>query len=246
MFTQCPNCSTHFSISDQDLTAAGGKVQCGKCDQIFNALYTLSKHPLSVSDCDAAEIVEISSIDHLGHDGVAESYQLNEPHENSPAAPPTNTSTLTLGIIGLLLCALLFVQTSYFTSDKLAQSYPVLRPWLEQFCAVTQCRLSLQHAPDKITIINRDLRDHPTIPGALLINLTLKNGASFTQPYPLLKLSFFDINHKLLASRTFQPREYLPQAVEIDDGFPAGRPLSITLELIAPDKQAVNFEFEFK
>ncbi len=244
MFTQCPNCSTNFSISDQDLTAAGGKVQCGKCDQIFNALYTLSKHPLS--SCDAAEIVEISSIDRLGHDDVAESYQLNEPHKSSSATTPVNSSTLTWGIVGLLLCALLFTQVSYFMSDKLAQSYPVLRPWLEQFCAVTQCRLSLQHAPDKITIINRDLRDHPTIPEALLISLTLKNGASFTQPYPLLKLSFFDINHRLLASRTFQPREYLPQTVEIDDGFPAERPLSVTLELIAPDKQAVNFEFEFK
>jgi len=243
MFTQCPHCNTNFSISDQDLTAAGGKVQCGKCNQTFNALYTLSKHPLS--SCDAAKIVEISSIDRLSNEGIAESYQLNEADE-SAATTPTRPSALKWGVLCLLLWILLFAQASYFMSDRLAQGYPVLRPWLEQFCAAAQCELSLQRAPDKVSIINRDVRNHPTIPEALLISITLQNGADFIQPYPLLKLSFFDMNHKLLASRTFKPHEYLPQEVDINDGFPADRPLSATLELIDPDKQAVNFEFEFK
>ncbi|MCF6324658.1 MAG: DUF3426 domain-containing protein [Gammaproteobacteria bacterium] len=243
MFTQCPQCHTNFSISDQDLTAAGGKVQCGKCSNTFNALYTLSKHPLSSSE--PAEILEISSIDRLSNDNVAESYQLTD-----TAAPQTTTSgklsILKWGVPGMLLCALLFAQASYFLSDKLAQGYPVLRPWLEQFCAASGCQLSLQRATDKISIVNRDVRSHPTVPRALLINVTLQNNASFTQPYPLLKLSFFDINHTLLATRAFQPDEYLSQEVDINSGFPTGKPLRAILELIDPDKQATNFEFELK
>ncbi len=240
MFTQCAHCHTNFSISDQDLTAAGGLVQCGKCDQTFNALYSLSKHPLSSDD--AAEVVEISSIDRLGSEGAAASCPLVNEDEAEPAKP----NHLKWAILGLLLSLLLSVQASYFMSDKLAQGYPTLRPWLEPFCAVTHCQLSLQRAPEKITIINRDLRNHPTVSGALLISLTLQNNASFTQPYPQLKLSFFDLNHTLLASRTFRPREYLSQEVDLDSGFPADRPLSATLELIDPHKEAVNFEFEFK
>ncbi|MBL1261001.1 MAG: DUF3426 domain-containing protein [Thiotrichaceae bacterium] len=244
MFTQCPQCHTNFSISDQDLTAAGGKVQCGKCSNTFNALYTLSKHPLSNSE--PAEILEISSIDRLSNDNIAESYQLTDTLTPQTASPSKRPASLKWSVLGILLCALLFTQASYFLSDKLAQGYPILRPWLEQFCAASGCQLSLQRAADKISIINRDVRSHPTVPSALLINITLQNNASFTQPYPLLKLSFFDINQTLLATRAFQPAEYLSQEIDITSGFPASKPLSAVLELIDPDKQAVNFEFELK
>lgn len=245
MFTQCPHCSTNFSISDEDLTTAGGKVRCGKCGDLFNALYTLSKHPLSNSE--PFEVLQISSIDRLSSDTVAASYQLAESGEAGRVpAPSGHTSSLKWGLLGLLLCALLFAQASYFKSNKLAQSYPVLRPFLEQFCALTQCELALQRAPDKVTIISRDVRSHPTIPGALLINITLQNGADFPQSYPRLKLSFFDLNHRQLASRTFLAHEYLPPEIDAQAGFPAGRQLSAALELIDPDKQALNFEFEFK
>ncbi len=245
MFTQCPQCHTNFSISDRDITAAGGKVQCGKCSNTFNALYTLSKHPLSSSE--SAEILEISSIDRLSNDNVAESYQLSDtPAPQTATTSGKPPSTLKWGVLGILLCALLFTQASYFLGDKLAQGYPVLRPWLEQFCAASGCQLSLQRAPDKISVVNRDVRSHPTVASALLINVTLQNNAGFTQPYPQLKLSFFDINHTLLATRTFQPEEYLSQEIDINSGFPASKPLSATLELIDPDKQAINFEFELK
>ncbi len=244
MFTQCPQCSTSFRISDQNLTAAGGKVQCGKCGKIFNALYTLSKHPLN--DSEPVDILQISSIDRLSSDNIAERYQLTEDSELSKEMTPSKPSTLKWGALGLLLCALLFTQVSYFMSDRLAQGYPMLRPWLEQFCAATHCELALQRAPDRIAITHRDVRNHPSLPRALLINITMKNEASFIQAYPQLKLSFFDINHNLIATRTFQANEYLPQDVDIHHGFPAGTPLNVILELIDPDRNAVNFEFEFK
>ncbi len=41
MYTHCPNCNTHFSITREDLAIANGKVRCGKCDYVFNALENL-------------------------------------------------------------------------------------------------------------------------------------------------------------------------------------------------------------
>ena len=38
MYTQCPECETTFKLSADDLRRAKGKVRCGECDQIFNAL----------------------------------------------------------------------------------------------------------------------------------------------------------------------------------------------------------------
>lgn len=34
---QCPHCSATFKVQDQHLNAAGGKVRCGSCMQVFNA-----------------------------------------------------------------------------------------------------------------------------------------------------------------------------------------------------------------
>ncbi len=42
MYTECPNCHTFFRITPEHLKAAGGKVRCGQCDHVFNALDTLT------------------------------------------------------------------------------------------------------------------------------------------------------------------------------------------------------------
>ncbi|HWQ95346.1 MAG TPA: DUF3426 domain-containing protein [Gammaproteobacteria bacterium] len=43
MYTQCPHCDTLFRIQVADLRTAQGKVRCGRCGQIFNALRYLSE-----------------------------------------------------------------------------------------------------------------------------------------------------------------------------------------------------------
>lgn len=37
MYTQCPACHTYFRITPEQLQAAGGKVRCGECRQVFHA-----------------------------------------------------------------------------------------------------------------------------------------------------------------------------------------------------------------
>ena len=36
--TQCPQCETRFRVTDEQLGVAGGKVRCGSCMKVFNAL----------------------------------------------------------------------------------------------------------------------------------------------------------------------------------------------------------------
>jgi len=38
MYTECPSCETFFKITPKQLKAAGGKVRCGNCDNVFSAL----------------------------------------------------------------------------------------------------------------------------------------------------------------------------------------------------------------
>ncbi|MDH5217768.1 MAG: zinc-ribbon domain-containing protein, partial [Gammaproteobacteria bacterium] len=38
MYTKCPNCQTTFRVSTAQLKLAEGKVRCGRCDHVFNAV----------------------------------------------------------------------------------------------------------------------------------------------------------------------------------------------------------------
>lgn len=43
MLTRCPTCSTTFRVTPEQLKARAGKVRCGKCQAVFNALDSLAE-----------------------------------------------------------------------------------------------------------------------------------------------------------------------------------------------------------
>jgi predicted Zn finger-like uncharacterized protein len=45
MFTECPTCQTIFRLTAEDLRRAQGKVRCGECHAVFNALESLAEEP---------------------------------------------------------------------------------------------------------------------------------------------------------------------------------------------------------
>jgi predicted Zn finger-like uncharacterized protein len=45
MLTRCPTCDTTFRVTPEQLKARAGKVRCGKCQAIFNALDSLAEVP---------------------------------------------------------------------------------------------------------------------------------------------------------------------------------------------------------
>ncbi|RLJ67982.1 DUF3426 domain-containing protein [Sulfurisoma sediminicola] len=49
MLTRCPSCATTFRISPEQLKARQGRVRCGKCRNVFNALETLVEEPPKVA-----------------------------------------------------------------------------------------------------------------------------------------------------------------------------------------------------
>lgn len=48
MYTQCLHCDTLFRVSAADLRAGQGKVRCGACNTVFNALYNLNDEPPAI------------------------------------------------------------------------------------------------------------------------------------------------------------------------------------------------------
>lgn len=45
MLTRCPECATHFRVTTEQLKARSGRVRCGQCQHVFNALDSLIEEP---------------------------------------------------------------------------------------------------------------------------------------------------------------------------------------------------------
>lgn len=49
MLTRCPRCETTFRVTPEQLKARQGKVRCGECQEVFNALDALIEAPATVA-----------------------------------------------------------------------------------------------------------------------------------------------------------------------------------------------------
>jgi predicted Zn finger-like uncharacterized protein len=56
VLTRCPSCSTHFRVTPEQLKARGGRVRCGQCQNVFNALDSLIEEPVVVAAPMAAAV----------------------------------------------------------------------------------------------------------------------------------------------------------------------------------------------
>lgn len=165
------------------------------------------------------------------------------PQNNQPPSYPLHhTGRWATAILGLLIAFVL--QYSYFMRDELAR-HVALRPFLEKLCILASCEIPMRKDISKIIIINRDIRSAMEDGHILRVNITLKNIASHVQPYPQMQLSFSDLGGKKIASRRFDPDEYLSKQIAINEGMMPLIPVVAHLEILDPGEQATTFEFEF-
>ena len=162
------------------------------------------------------------------------------------ARPVENRRTHPLwGVLAALLLLLGAGQFVWYQRDHLARQYPPLRPVIELMCARLGCTLKPQRDLDAIKVLARDVRDHPRFRNSLLVNATIENEASFTQPYPTLELTLYDADGKMIGVRRFQPQEYLDSSIPVAQGMKPQQPVYIVLEIARPAEEAVSFEFKF-
>jgi predicted Zn finger-like uncharacterized protein len=148
-------------------------------------------------------------------------------------------------LVALLLLAVLAGQYLWFVRPEWVYSQPVLRPWLERACRMFDCELPARRDVASIELLDREVRKHPRVDDALLVNATLVNNAAYGQPYPVLQLSFSDLSGTRLASRRFRPEEYLAPGSDAGSGMPVREQVHVILELIDPGNNAVSFQFDF-
>lgn len=268
MYTRCPHCSTFFAVNATQLNAANGRVRCGSCLSVFDGVEHLTEQPpaLDTSDPESAGDkggawrVPVDRDDFAGESSEDSAPTLEEDMDDAAEDVPEvikedlaraeaerrgRWKTMALGAASLVLLAMLGVQYAWFKPAGVLAGYPQVRPWLEEFCAYTGCRLPDRREPSKIQMLARDVRVHPGYEGALLVSATLVNAAAHAQPYPRLQFSVFNVNGQTIASRIFEPEEYLSQDLDPKGYMSPGKPLQIAIELIAPEEAAISYEFRF-
>lgn len=143
------------------------------------------------------------------------------------------------------LVALLALQYVFFMPDDAARRYPQWRGAIESLCARFGCVLPERRDPTRIRVISRDVRVHPRFEGVLQIKATLTNAANFRQPYPRVRFTLFNVNGQTIATRVFQPSEYLGRQVAASARLRPQTPFQVEFDVLAPEEAAVSFEFQF-
>jgi predicted Zn finger-like uncharacterized protein len=149
------------------------------------------------------------------------------------------------GSAALALLALLALQYVFFMPEDAARRYPQWRGAIESLCVQFGCVLPERRDASRIGVVSRDVRVHPRYEGVLQIKATLTNAAKFRQPYPRVRFTLFNVNGQTIATRVFQPSEYLGRSVAASARLRPQTPFQVELDVLAPEEAAVSFEFQF-
>ncbi len=146
--------------------------------------------------------------------------------------------------VAVALALLLALQLLLADRARLA-SNPTWRPLLSTVCAALFCDLPPWREPAAFSLLQRDVRQHPSIPGVLRVSATFRNDARWSQPWPRLQLTLSDVNGRRAGERSFRAEEYLggpPNQAELASGESA----TIAMDLHEPAARIVAYDFKFR
>ncbi|GAB2581084.1 DUF3426 domain-containing protein [Dyella jejuensis] len=265
MYTQCPECLSVFSVDARTLAQAHGFVMCGYCGAGFDCIATLA------DQLPAEPFIELPS-----HEPGVEpphielvvyrppSKTVAPPAEEQPA-PELRDDFADLVVTPrfardrrtdrarrwpwiaacLLLLLGLAAQLAWALRDSLVAD-ATTGALLRQACAALSCQLPPVRDIEQLRWLARDVQTHPAVPGALLISATLRNDASFTQPWPVVVIRLSDGDGKVIAMRRLNPEEYLDDTDALHRGLAAGASTALVFEVEDPGHRAVAFDLGFE
>ena len=262
MYTQCPECLTIFKLVGEDLAAAHGSVRCGHCAVVFDALHTVTEQlpaePIDILATHASQGAPPRLEQPVFRPNPAQASLFAESAERKRAAERSSLPAFAAArrrartqrnwpwLIGSALLLLGLAGEVAWANHATWINDARVRVWLDPMCARFACHLPLRSDAATLALLSRDIRPHPSVPGALIISATLRNDATFAQPYPTVDITLSNLDEKRVAMRRFQPRDYLSDARAIGSGLAAGASTALVFEVADPGKDAVAFEFKFE
>ncbi len=251
METCCPNCSSHFRISDNQLQAALGRVKCGQCAMVFNALQSLKSYegdlPESYSPSpSAAQSRQNQSIDMDIRAEPKSSGMEVSLHEAMYGHKRNSLAHFSpfLWFIGILFLIVLGIGQSVYYQRYQLINKPRFQQQVLRICELVPCGESNFSSIRQIKLLQRNVFTHPATSNALMVTGSFVNQAPFPQKLPNMLVSLFDTKGELIANRVFEPSEYL-QDEKHRTTMASEKSTHFRLEIIDPGADALTYEFEF-
>jgi predicted Zn finger-like uncharacterized protein len=244
MHVNCPRCTTVFNLQPAQLAQASGRVRCGCCGNVFDANLARVPMPIAHGPRTARQVPAAPRPAPERPLRPEEVFELSGELDGS-SAPPSRRRASLLTMLALLALLGLFGWQLFLGLRTPLLAAPEWRPWLDRACGWIDCTLPPLRDPGRIEIMARDIRAHPRYSNGLLVDLTIVNRAAYSQPFPVLQLTFTSLDEQWFAQRRFQPGEYLGANQGNAERLPPDIPVQVVLELLDPGPDAVNFSFSF-
>jgi len=225
MMTRCPSCSTVFRVTEQQLGVREGRVRCGRCDTLFDAIANLGPDPVTRPP------QEKPSPPTSGSMAVLLGTEKDSSFDFGPPAPRPLNHLWWMGSVLLLLALLL--QGAYRYRGELAVLVPEAKPVLERICVELECDIPLPRRAELLSIESSDLQADGSHSNVMVLTATLRNRAVFVQAFPALELSLTNADGKTVARRVLLPKDYVAPPARSEAGFAAGTELQIRVYIEA-------------
>lgn len=251
--TRCTSCGTAFRVQPAQLSARGGKVRCGKCNNIFDGVKALLAEGTPAEE--SAPPPDNEPSPQLGLFEAAKKLPPlagagDAANEDAPAAafldepaPKRRFAQALTALLALLAFAALLAQAVYYFRTEIAMLIPETRAQLEAACAALKCELRLPRRPKLMAIESSDLQADGRRDNVIVLNAVLRNQAPFAQEYPSLELTLTDERDEAVARRVLVPADYLPGrgAEQIARGIGAGTDAVLRVHIETSGLRAIGY-----
>jgi len=236
LLTRCPSCDTTFRVHAPQLSARGGRVRCGKCSLIFDALTQVVEEDSATPEVGPSPQLALFDPARLAaeaRDAAAararEAKVRSAPRSSTPAAPRVRRTTtptpdeaaflatrrersrfiVLWSLLALLALIVLAAQVAVHFRTELVLHAPQFRPQLQIVCEMLGCRVHLPREPDLIGIESSELRFDQQRDSIIRLTALVRNRAPFPQEFPALELTLTDEKDRPVARRVLLPADYL-------------------------------------
>jgi predicted Zn finger-like uncharacterized protein len=260
--TVCPQCNTHFKITQTQSESHQGLVRCGHCKHVFNAVensYSQPEQldlPLMLDDiADATAMYPVytpsGAVQKEGLVSISPEAAARMSNDFShladvyvsPRKPLSSKQHSRLWTFGVLLITLvLSVQLVYFLRVEIASRFPAIKPVISLICAEVHCTLPLPQKIDLLSIESSELEADPALANVITLHALIRSRAPYAMGYPNIELTLTDLQDNLLVRRNFTPPDYLQNADDKLRGFPPNREVTLNLHLNTTDLKAAGYK----
>lgn len=242
LVTLCPECSTTFRVTAEQLEAHSGDVRCGQCQHVFNSFATL----ITVEESEISRLAETNTPTLIETSVTVETKaainDFEEDDDNFDSKPVKEKLNLRWASACGVLVFLLIGQLVYFYRVDISVTVPAAKPWLVTYCAILNCTIPPPQDISLLSIESSGLYANPMRQTETTMTAIIRNYASFPQVLPALKLLLTDKKGESIASRVFNADDYLDDEAESLQSIEPNHEVNIRLDYDSGELNATGYQ----